>query len=271
MKAHEILAEPRCRPNARPRYCRVRASVGVRSKSGRGSRGYRSRQDFYRSAEETEAHVTEAFRLSPRDSSAGAGCSIRVVPSWSGADEEAVARLRHGIDMDRTFPLSHFFLAAALANLGKLDEAQAETRVGLTVDPTFTIQRFRAGQESDNPIFLAGEERIFKACARPACRRDERDLPFGRSLATGPRTRALKRDGHVAGSAQASSAREHRSNAGSHPVATSRPRSAYVRLTSIPAPLPKVVASSPRAIRLPAGRRSRIARVFASFCPDHKF
>ena len=44
---------------------------------------------------------------------------------------------------------------------------------------------------------------------------------FGRSLATRPRTRALKRDGHVAGSAQASSKREHRLNAGSHPVATS--------------------------------------------------
>ena len=79
-----------------------------------------------------------------------------------GADEEAVARLRRGIEINRTFPLAHFFLAAALANLGKLDEAQAETRVGLTLDPTFTIQRFRAGQESDNPIFLAGKERIIE-------------------------------------------------------------------------------------------------------------
>src|ERR1700722_12901614 len=118
---------------------------------------------FIGRAEETEAHVTEALRLSPRDSSAwrwlqyAGGAKLTL-----GADEEAVARLRHGIDINRTFPLSHFFLAAALANLGKLDEAQAETRVGLTLDPTFTIQRFRAGQESDNPIFLAGKERIFE-------------------------------------------------------------------------------------------------------------
>jgi hypothetical protein len=56
----------------------------------------------------------------------------------------------------------HFFLAAGLANLGKLDEAQAETRVGLTLDPTFTIHRFPADQESDNPIFLAGKERIIE-------------------------------------------------------------------------------------------------------------
>jgi tetratricopeptide (TPR) repeat protein len=79
-----------------------------------------------------------------------------------GADEEAVAWLRRSIEINRTFPLAHFFLAAALANLGKLDEAQAETRAGLTLDSTFTIQRFRAGQESDNPIFLAGKERTFE-------------------------------------------------------------------------------------------------------------
>jgi len=118
---------------------------------------------FVGRAEETEAHVNEALRLSPRDSSAwnwlqfAGGAKLCL-----GADEEAVARLRRSIEINRTFPLAHFFLAAALANLGKLDEAQAETRVGLTLDPTFTIQRFRAGQESDNPIFLAGKERIFE-------------------------------------------------------------------------------------------------------------
>ena len=118
---------------------------------------------FIGRAEETEAHVTEALRLSPRDSSAwnwlqfAGGAKLCL-----GADEEAVPRLRRSIEINRTFPLAHFFLAAALANLGKLDEAQAETRVGLTLDPTFTIQRFRAGQESDNPIFLAGKERIFE-------------------------------------------------------------------------------------------------------------
>jgi TolB-like protein/class 3 adenylate cyclase len=113
-------------------------------------------------AEETEAHVNEALRLSPHDGRAwlwlvfAGGAKLTL-----GADEEAVVRLRRSIEINRTFPLAHFFLAAALANLGKLDEAQTETRVGLTLDPTFTIQRFRSGQESDNPIFLAGKERIF--------------------------------------------------------------------------------------------------------------
>ena len=95
--------------------------------------------------------------------SPGSGCLWRVAPSCTlGADEEAVARLRRSIEINRNFPLAHFFLAAALANLGKLEEAQAETRVGLTLDPTFTIRRFRVGQESDNPIFLAGREHIIE-------------------------------------------------------------------------------------------------------------
>jgi TolB-like protein/class 3 adenylate cyclase len=114
-------------------------------------------------AGETEAHENEALRLSPRDSFAwlwlqfAGGAKLTL-----GANEEAVAFSRRSVENNRTIPITHFFLAAALANLGKLDEAQAETRAGLALDPTFTIQRFRAGQESDNPIFLAGKERIFE-------------------------------------------------------------------------------------------------------------
>ena len=118
---------------------------------------------FIGRARETEAHVNEALRLSPRDSFAWqwlqyAGGAKLIL----GADEEAVARLRRSIEVNRNSPFVHFFLAAALANLGKLDEAQAETRFALTLDPAFTIQRFRAGQENDNAIFLAGKERIFE-------------------------------------------------------------------------------------------------------------
>jgi adenylate cyclase len=117
---------------------------------------------FVGRAGETEAHVNEALRLSPHDGRAwlwmvfAGGAKLTL-----GEDEQAVARLRRSIEINRTFPLAHFFLAAALANLGKLDEARAETRVGLALDSTFTIQRFR-GLESDNPIFLAGKERIIE-------------------------------------------------------------------------------------------------------------
>ena len=80
----------------------------------------------------------------------------------SRRNEESVAGsggASSSIEIRRFF---HFFLAAALANLGKLDEAQAETRFGLTLDPAFTIQRFRAGQENDNPISWQGRSEIFE-------------------------------------------------------------------------------------------------------------
>lgn len=118
-------------------------------------------------AEEAEAHVNEALRLSPRDSFAwswmmrAAGAKLHL-----GADEEAVAWLRRAIDMNRSTPATHFHLAAALANLDRLDEARTEVRTGLALDPTFTIRRFRDSAESDNPIFLRRRERIYDGMRR---------------------------------------------------------------------------------------------------------
>ena len=111
--------------------------------------------------EETECHVQEALRLSPRDTSAYrwmmyAGFAKLLL----GADEEAVARLRRSVEMNRNFPLAHFYLAAALAHLGRPDEARSAVQAGLALDPTFTISRFRARASSDNPSYLTQRERI---------------------------------------------------------------------------------------------------------------
>ena len=116
-------------------------------------------------AEDAEAHVNEALRLSPHDGRAwlwmlhAGGAKVNL-----GANEEAVARLRRSIEINRTLPLAHFFLAAALANLGKQEEAQSEVKAGLALDPGFSIRRFRIGSEaaSDNPIFLAQNERLYE-------------------------------------------------------------------------------------------------------------
>jgi TolB-like protein/class 3 adenylate cyclase len=112
-------------------------------------------------AEETETHVNEAFRLSPNDA---------VVFIWNhqlgfaklclGADEEAVAFFRRSIDASRNYPLNHFYGAAALAHLGRLDEARAEVKAGLALAPKFSIARFQRGAESDNPTYLAQRKRI---------------------------------------------------------------------------------------------------------------
>ena len=62
---------------------------------------------------------------------------------------------RRSIENNRTIPLTHFFLAAALANLGKLGEAQSETKAGLELDPDFSIRRFRNGNENAEDLLNA--------------------------------------------------------------------------------------------------------------------
>ena len=55
-------------------------------------------------------------------------------------------------------------MAAALAQLGRLDEAQSAVKVGLALNPAFTISRARAAWAamSDNPTYLAQLEPILE-------------------------------------------------------------------------------------------------------------
>ena len=117
---------------------------------------------FLGRAEETEIHVHDALRLSPRDTFAHLWwCYLGVARVFLGKDEEAVARLRHAIEISRNFHPAHLYLAVALAGLGRLDEARAAAKEGLSIDPTFTIRRYRADAPSDNPVFLAGRQRVY--------------------------------------------------------------------------------------------------------------
>jgi TolB-like protein/Flp pilus assembly protein TadD len=112
-------------------------------------------------AEEAEAHLNEAFRLSPNDAVAFIWTHIRGLTKLHlGADEEAVALFRRSVDASRNYPLNHFYMAAALANLGRLDEAQAEVKAGRALAPNYSIARFLSMAESDNPTYLKQRERI---------------------------------------------------------------------------------------------------------------
>jgi TolB-like protein/Flp pilus assembly protein TadD len=112
-------------------------------------------------AEEAEAHVKDALRLSPRDTNAFNWMVIAATAKLHlGADEEAIAWLRQSSEANRNHPTAHFYLAAALAQLGRLGEAQTAAQAGLALHPSFTIARHRAGASSDNPIYLAQRERI---------------------------------------------------------------------------------------------------------------
>ena len=118
---------------------------------------------FIGRAEETEGHVREALRISPRDHLAFNWLAIAgLAKLYLGNDEEAVAWLRRAIGIDRNLPNAHFYLAAALAHLGRLDEAKASLTSGLAINPNYTINGFRAGAFSDNPTFLAQRERVYE-------------------------------------------------------------------------------------------------------------
>ena len=118
---------------------------------------------FFGRAEETEAHIQEALRLSPRDPLAYTWAVFAGMAKLHlGKDEEAAAWLRRSIEFNRNYSTAHFYLAASLAQRGKLDDARAVAVVGFTLDPTFTIRRFRDSGSSDNPVYLAGRERAIE-------------------------------------------------------------------------------------------------------------
>ena len=139
----------------------MRAGVGTGSKLGHCSRSYRCRQDFPRSLRGNR-HINEALRLSPRDTIANTWMHVAgLAKLYLSSDEEAAVLLRRAIETNRNYPLAHFCLAAALAHLGRLDEARAAAQAGLALNPAFTISRHYANAPSDNPTYLAQRERFY--------------------------------------------------------------------------------------------------------------
>jgi tetratricopeptide (TPR) repeat protein len=114
---------------------------------------------------ETEAHVNEALRLSPRDTLAHRWiAAVGIAKAQIGADGEAVLWFRRSLDANRNLSTVHFDLAGALAQLGRLDEARASVSAGLALDPRFTIRRYRdvTYANSDNLTYRAGRERLIE-------------------------------------------------------------------------------------------------------------
>ena len=119
---------------------------------------------FVGRAEEIEAHIAEALRLSPRDTMAYIWMTTAGVAKLHlGSYEQAVAWFRRAIEANRNYPYRYFMLAAALAQLGRLDEARSAVKAGLALNPAFSISRARAAWTamSDDPTYLAQLEPIF--------------------------------------------------------------------------------------------------------------
>jgi TolB-like protein len=113
--------------------------------------------------QETETHIKEALRLSPRDVHAYRWMQfVGIAKAQLGEDAEAADWLRQSVEANRNFPLAHFHLAEALALLGQLDQARAAAQAGLALQPDFTLRRYRMNALSDNPAYLAGRQRSFE-------------------------------------------------------------------------------------------------------------
>ena len=136
-------------------------------------------------AEETEAHIAEALRLSPRDTMAyiwmiTAGLAKICLGSW----EQAVAWFQRSIEANRNHPYAYFVLGAALAQLGRLDEAHSAVEAGLAFNPSFTVSRVRVnwtalGYDPTYPV--PSLNLLSRACAKPefpsSSRRPPRRIP----------------------------------------------------------------------------------------------
>ena len=114
-------------------------------------------------AEETEAHIAEALRLSPRDTLAHIWMTYAGVAKLHlGSYEQAAACFRRSIEANRNYPTPYFLLAASLAQLGRLDEARSAVKAGLALNPSFAISRASSAWAamSDHPAHLALGERV---------------------------------------------------------------------------------------------------------------
>ena len=119
---------------------------------------------FIGRAEETEAHVAEALHLSPRDTWAYACMNMAGLAKLHlGSYEQAVAWFRRSKEANRNYPSAYFNMAAALAHLGRLDEANSAVQTGLALNPAYTVSRVLAAWtvRSDDPTYLAQLEPIF--------------------------------------------------------------------------------------------------------------
>jgi TolB-like protein/class 3 adenylate cyclase/Tfp pilus assembly protein PilF len=165
--------------NARARYCLGRVLV----QSKRGAQGIAECERalalnpnlasahaligiaklFNGHPEETESHEREALRVSPHDTEAGVWVAyIALAKLHLGSYQEALDWYRRATDLDPNYATGRFNMAADLVELGRDEEARTEVQAGLALNPGFTIRRYRAGAQSDDPDFLKRRERMIE-------------------------------------------------------------------------------------------------------------
>jgi TolB-like protein/tetratricopeptide (TPR) repeat protein len=114
-------------------------------------------------AGDTHTHVAEAMRLSPRDPFLFHWhFFIGVAEVYLGRVVHGIESLRKSVEINPNWGLAQFVLAGGLALAGLLAEAAEVRAVAQRFVPNFSIARFRAGAASDNPVYLAQREQMYK-------------------------------------------------------------------------------------------------------------
>ena len=119
-----------------------------------------------------------------------------VAKNYLGLYDQAITWFRRAIEANRNYPHPHFVLGAALAMLGRLDEARSSVRAGLALNPTLTISRARpvwSAMSDDRPIW-PNWSAFSTAYARPARQNDRPHAalsPFRLSAACAAARRAM--------------------------------------------------------------------------------
>ena len=120
---------------------------------------------FIGRAEETEAHIAEALRLSPRDTMAYIWMTFAGVAKLHlGSEEQAVAWFRRAIEANRNYPIRIFHVGRRPCAAWSTRRGAFRRQAGLALNPAFSISRARAAWTamSDDPTYLAQLEPLLE-------------------------------------------------------------------------------------------------------------
>jgi TolB-like protein len=111
--------------------------------------------------------IERAFALSPRDPLRSVWYSgLARARIAAGEDALAIEAARQGIAANRDHAHNHAVLTAALANLGRMDEAKAALREFQRVQPGITVARYRQAQTANEPVAVKTYERLMAGLAK---------------------------------------------------------------------------------------------------------
>ena len=154
---------------------------------------------FVGRGEESEGHIDEAFRLSPRDTFAYFWRALAgIAKVFLGQYEEAVARLRQSIEINGNFCRHHFYLPSLWSELGDWMRHGSRSKMGSLSTPIYNSPLSQLGAKRQSEVH---ESPRTKLC-RDAQGRNSAEVSETR-LAAPVRRRRLEPDAGKCGPAAA--------------------------------------------------------------------